>query len=57
MVESTGIGIQSINARYRMLNREGLTITKTEEDFTVIIPLLLPTISSVATQQASALMV
>jgi two-component system LytT family sensor kinase len=57
MVESTGIGIQSINARYRMLNREGLTITKTEEDFTVIIPLLLPTISSAATQQASALMV
>ena len=56
LVESTGIGLQSINARYRMLNQKGLTITKTEDAFTVSIPLLAPAISPAAPQPVSGVM-
>jgi LytS/YehU family sensor histidine kinase len=55
-VESTGIGLQSINARYRILNQEGLTIDKTKDDFTVSIPLLTPVVSSVVLQQTSEIL-
>ncbi len=40
-VESTGIGLQSINARYRMLNLPGVTIEKDNAHFSVIIPLVV----------------
>lgn len=39
-VESSGIGLQTINARYRMLNREGVRIEQTDKSFTVVIPLI-----------------
>jgi two-component system, LytTR family, sensor kinase len=39
-VESTGIGLQTINARYRILNRPGLVIQKDDKKFSVVIPLL-----------------
>ena len=45
-VESTGIGLQSINARYRMLNLPGIIIEKDAVHFSVIIPLVEPTLSS-----------
>jgi hypothetical protein len=41
-VESTGIGLQSINGRYRLLNHQGLKIEKTEQFFSVMIPLIAP---------------
>lgn len=39
-VESTGIGLQSINARYRMLHKEGVHTEKTAHEFSVVIPLV-----------------
>lgn len=39
-VESTGIGLQTINARYRMLNRQGVVIEKNDKSFTAIISLI-----------------
>jgi LytS/YehU family sensor histidine kinase len=39
-VESTGIGLQTINARYKILNRPGLVIEEYGKTFSVIIPLL-----------------
>lgn len=39
-VESTGIGLQTINSRYRMLNHSGVIIEKNEVSFSVLIPLL-----------------
>lgn len=39
-VESTGIGLQNINARYKIFNHEGVVIEKDEKNFGVIIPLL-----------------
>lgn len=39
-VESTGIGLQSINARYRMLEKQGISIEQNEKEFSVIIPLI-----------------
>lgn len=39
-VESTGIGLQTINARYRMLNKQGVVIEKNEKSFTAIISLI-----------------
>lgn len=39
-VESTGIGLQNINARYAMLNQPGLVIEKNEQSFAVIISLV-----------------
>lgn len=39
-VESTGIGLQSINARFKMLDRPGLTIKADNEYYTVMIPLV-----------------
>lgn len=41
-VESTGIGLQSINGRYSLLNHDGLVISKTESHFIVRIPLIEP---------------
>jgi two-component system, LytTR family, sensor kinase len=41
-VESTGIGLQSINARYRMVNHPGLIIEKDNQYFSVIISLVEP---------------
>ncbi len=40
VVESTGIGLQSINARYRMLGKKGINIERNEREFSVIIPLI-----------------
>lgn len=40
MVESTGIGLQTINARYRMLNQPPVIIERSEDHFTVIIQLI-----------------
>ncbi|AXY76717.1 hypothetical protein D3H65_23175 [Paraflavitalea soli] len=42
MVESTGIGLQSINARYKMLHLPEVRIEKDNRYFTVIIPLVEP---------------
>ncbi|WP_153796691.1 sensor histidine kinase [Foetidibacter luteolus] len=39
-VESTGIGLQTINARYKMLGRAGITVQHTEHFFEVTIPLI-----------------
>ena len=39
-VDSTGIGLQNINARYRMLGTPGLHIEKTDDRFTVVITLI-----------------
>jgi hypothetical protein len=41
-VESTGIGLQSINGRYSLLNHTGVAISKTESHFIVRIPLMEP---------------
>lgn len=41
-VESTGIGLQNINARYAMLNQPGLKIEKSEDHFSVTIQLIEP---------------
>jgi hypothetical protein len=41
-VESTGIGLQSINGRYSLLNHNGVAISKTESHFIVRIPLMEP---------------
>jgi two-component system, LytTR family, sensor kinase len=46
-VESTGIGLQNINARYRMLNRPEVIIEKQQDYFSVIIS-LVETISAPA---------
>lgn len=46
-IESTGIGIRSINSRYQLLNHETLTIRKDAETFCVIIPLISPANASV----------
>lgn len=40
--ESTGLGLYSINARYKILNRPGLVIEKNEKEFSVSIPLIEP---------------
>ncbi|WP_315819134.1 sensor histidine kinase [Paraflavitalea speifideaquila] len=42
VVESTGFGLQNINARYKMLHLPGVTIEKDAHYFTVIIPLIQP---------------
>jgi sensor histidine kinase YesM len=39
-IESTGIGLRSINSRYNLLNHEPLTIRKEEGFFCVVIPLI-----------------
>ena len=39
-VESTGIGLHSINSRYKLLQCPGLTITQDDKFFSVIIPLI-----------------
>ena len=39
-VESTGIGLQSINARYRIMNLPGVTIKNDDAHFSVMIPLV-----------------
>jgi two-component system, LytTR family, sensor kinase len=41
-VESTGIGLQSINGRYGLLHHKGLQIAKTDSYFIVRIPLVTP---------------
>ena len=41
-VESTGIGLQNINARYRMLKQPGVAIEKDDRHFAVIISLIEP---------------
>lgn len=41
-VESTGIGLHNINARYRMLNLPAVKIEKDNQHFTVTIPLIPP---------------
>ncbi len=41
-VESTGIGLQNINARYRMLEQPGVVIEKDEHSFAAIISLIEP---------------
>lgn len=40
LVESTGIGLHSINTRLRLLKQGELTITKNEDLFQVVIPLI-----------------
>lgn len=42
VVESTGFGLQNINARYKMLNLSGVNIEKDHWHFTVTIPLVEP---------------
>ncbi len=42
LVESTGIGLQNINARYRVLKQPGVVIKKDDHDFTAIISLIVP---------------
>jgi sensor histidine kinase YesM len=39
-VESTGIGLQTINSRYKMLNNAGVVIEQDDVAFTVLIPLI-----------------
>lgn len=39
-IESTGIGLRSINSRYQLLNHEAPTIQQDAEFFCVIIPLI-----------------
>jgi LytS/YehU family sensor histidine kinase len=56
-VESTGIGLQNINARYKMLNLAGLNIEHTAFHFTVEIPLIAPaTDGSAVLHQDAAVM-
>lgn len=38
--ESTGMGLYSINTRYKILNKPGLIIDKTDSEFAVTIPLI-----------------
>ena len=40
-VDSTGIGLQTISARYKVLNQPGIVIEQDEKTFSVIIPLLV----------------
>lgn len=40
LIESTGIGLQNIKSRYRMLNKPGIDIRKTDTSFAVIIQLI-----------------
>jgi two-component system, LytTR family, sensor kinase len=40
LVESTGIGLKSINARYSMLEKNGISIEQNDKEFSVIIPLI-----------------
>ncbi len=40
--ESAGLGLYSINARYKILNGPGLVIEKNEKEFSVSIPLIEP---------------
>gem|GEM_PF-622134 len=42
VVESTGFGLQNINARYKMLHLPEVRIEKDDHHFTVIIPLVEP---------------
>ncbi|HUC82726.1 MAG TPA: histidine kinase [Flavisolibacter sp.] len=57
-VESTGIGLHSINSRYQLLGHPGLDITHTTEHFTVRIPLIeAPTASRVFPAKEAALTV
>jgi two-component system, LytTR family, sensor kinase len=42
LVESTGIGLQNINARYRILRQPGVVIEKDEHSFAAIISLIEP---------------
>jgi two-component system, LytTR family, sensor kinase len=42
LVESTGIGLQNINARYRMLKQPGVVIEKDDHYFAAIISLIEP---------------
>jgi two-component system LytT family sensor kinase len=39
-VESTGIGLHSINSRFKLLQHPGLTITQDDKFFSVMIPLI-----------------
>ncbi|MFT3826347.1 MAG: histidine kinase [Chitinophagaceae bacterium] len=39
-IESTGIGLQNINARYKMLKQPGLIVKQNEKHFDVILPLV-----------------
>ena len=41
LVESTDIGLQNINARYRVLKQPGVVIKKDDHDFTSIISLIV----------------
>lgn len=41
-VESTGVGLQNISARYRMLHLPEIKVEKDHEYFTVIVPLMEP---------------
>lgn len=40
LIESTGIGLQNIKSRYRMLNKTGIDIQKDEKSFSVVINLI-----------------
>lgn len=42
LVESTGIGLHNINARYKMLKQPGVVIEKDDQQFAVIISLIDP---------------
>lgn len=42
LVESTGIGLHNINARYKMLKQPGVVIEKDDQNFVVIISLIDP---------------
>lgn len=39
-IESTGIGLSNIRDKYKLLNRSDVTVTETEEKFTVTLPLI-----------------
>lgn len=41
-VESMGIGLQNINARYKMLHQSGVNIIRDERNFSAVIPLIEP---------------
>ena len=47
-LESTGIGLRSINSRYKLLNQQVPTIQKDADSFSVIIPLIPAVDSAVA---------
>lgn len=46
VVESTGIGLHSINARLQLLNQPAVRIVQNEQSFLVIVPLLEPVTSA-----------